>query len=85
MWNKFLRVATVGVLTLSTVAPAFALCAPNTPHCVNYGNDIRLNKAKQQVFDPNPNCDTSPAQICDTLGRKTPTSKNVVVAPAARR
>lgn len=44
---------TAGALALFTVAPAFALCNPGTPHCVTDGGPgSRLAKAKQQVFNP---------------------------------
>jgi hypothetical protein len=60
MWNKLLRVATMGALALSTAAPAFALCNPGTPHCVTSGGPgSQLNKLKGQLFNPGTlgNCD----------------------------
>ena len=97
MWNKFLRVVTVGSLALFTVAPAFAACNPGTRNCITDGGPgSRLAKAKHQVFDPGTfgNCDPGPAGICsDNIGgvpRKTPPkqltpkSGNLIVLPARR-
>ena len=60
MWNKVMRIATLGALALSSVSPAFALCNPGTPHCVTDGGPgSRLSQAKNQVFNPGTlgNCD----------------------------
>ena len=94
MWNKLLRVVTLGALALSTVAPAFAACNPGTPHCImDGGPGSRLANAKHQVFDPGQfgNCDPTTTLCSDDIAgssRKTPTNPvtpkpaRVVVAPA---
>jgi hypothetical protein len=95
MWNKFLRVVTVGVLALSTVAPAFAACNPGTRNCITDGGPgSRLAKAKHQVFDPQTfgNCDPVTTICSDgiagssrtTSSSGTPKTGTVVVAPAIR-
>jgi hypothetical protein len=97
MRNKFVRALTAGAITLFTVAPAFALCNPGTPHCVTDGGPgSRLSQAKHQVFDPGTfgNCDPGPAGICDDniggVPAKVPSGPlslkigTVSVAPALR-
>jgi hypothetical protein len=97
MWNRFVRVVTVGALALSTVAPAFAACNPGTPHCVTDGGPgSRLAKAKDQIFTPGTfgNCDPVTTLCSDDIAgssRKvgpgtttnpvTSTNGKVMVAP----
>lgn len=66
MWTKlFGLAAAAGMIALSGMTPALAVCNPGTPNCIR-ADSPWLNKAKQQVNQGNGNfnCDPGPGGIC---------------------